>query len=305
MAQQDRSRRYHLYLNRNGMKRTILVFIAVWTFAGICTAEVLDAPKIQNRAWSKEGPNGNVLNRKPINYAYLREADVFWAKRCWRTIDMREKINLPLYYPLLPARDRKSLMWVIWDELVTKSGNDLKIFTSEDFTYPMTVQEVKGLVEKVKEEEGPPDSITGQPTIIRDTGRFDQVVREITKLKLTEDWFFDKQRSVMDVRILGIAPTIPVKSSAGESIGDKEIWIYFPIARNVFARYECFNRQNDAERCSYDDVFWKRFFGSFVYKEENVYDRSIDTYVKGLDALIEAEKIKQDIFKMEHDLWEY
>ena len=36
--------------------------------------------------------------------------------------------------------------------------------------------------------------------------------------------------------------------------------IYFPEARYVFANYDVFNRQNDAERRTFEDIFWKRMF---------------------------------------------
>jgi hypothetical protein len=66
-----------------------------------------------------------------------------------------------------------------------------------------------------------------------------------------------------------------------------------------------FNRSNDVERRTYEDIFWKRQFGSFITKESNVYNRSISMYKKGLDALLEAEAIKTQITNMEHDLWSY
>ena len=46
-------------------------------------------------------------------------------------------------------------------------------------------------------------------------------------------------------------------------------------------------------------------FSSTITKEANVMDRKINEYMVGLDALLEAERIKTEIFNMEHDLWEY
>ena len=34
-------------------------------------------------------------------------------------------------------------------------------------------------------------------------------------------------------------------------------------------------------------------------------DRKLNEYMVGLDALLEAESIKAEIFNFEHDLWEY
>ena len=83
-------------------------------------------------------------------------------------------------------------------------------------------------------------------------------------------------------------------------------WVYFPEARKVLINAEVFNSaKNDAERRTYDDVFWKRMFGSTIVKESAVMDRNVNEYMVGLDALLEAERIKEEIFNIEHDLWEY
>ena len=69
---------------------------------------------------------------------------------------------------------------------------------------------------------------------------------------------------------------------------------------------EVFNLvKNNAERRTYDDIFWKRMFGSTIVKEANVMDRKINEFMVGLDGLLEAERIKAEIFNIEHDLWEY
>jgi hypothetical protein len=36
-----------------------------------------------------------------------------------------------------------------------------------------------------------------------------------------------------------------------------------------------------------------------------VYDRKIADYARGVDGLLEAERIKDDLFTLEHDLWHY
>jgi len=82
--------------------------------------------------------------------------------------------------------------------------------------------------------------------------------------------------------------------------------VYFPSIRPLLANHEVFNATNDAERRTFDDIFFKRMFSSYIFQETNVYDnRLINQYALGLDAILESEKIKEDIFRLEHDLWEY
>ena len=295
------------------MKISKIVLTGVFTFF-FCSlfAQVIQPTGIVNRAWVKNenGVTGNVSNRKPIPYAHLREADVFFAKRVWRCIDLKEKINLPLYYPADPdsVRDRLSLTMVLWNAVVVTK--ELKGYTDEDMKIEQTPADIinsNAKTDTLRNQFNPRTGDNDSTVVVHEQFK----AKNAMKYWLVEDWFFDKQRSVMDVRIIAMSPIVTkfiIDPNTGESV-EKGLgslfWVYFPAAREVLARYECFNRFNDAERRSYDDVFWKRMFGSYVIKEENVYDRSIADYTKGLDALLESERVKDELFIKEHDLWEY
>jgi len=286
------------------MKNYFLMLFSIISFSTIQSQSVLDEkqPKYPTTPWTKE----NVTNKKPIPYTNLREADVMWSKRIWRVIDLREKINHPLYYPETPIADRKSLFDVIKDKALkgelTTFGNPLM---DDEFRYDLTVTEFNQLIYTI-------DSIDVQDPNDPDTYIRKADIKEITsadvwKYWVKEDWFFDKQKSVMEVRIIGICPVIEKKDQNGNGLGaDKPLfWIYFPETRPILANSEVYMRKNDAQRLSLDDLFWKRMFSSFVRKESNVYDRIIFDYKQGLDVLLEAEKIKNDIFIYEHDLWHF
>lgn len=129
---------------------------------------------------------------------------------------------------------------------------------------------------------------------------------DVKRFRIKEDWYFDKQRSMFEVRILGICPVRDNYDENGNFRAFEPLfWIYFPEARPVFARAEVFNRFNNAARMTYDDLFWKRMFNSYIYKEENVYDRKISEYATGIDAMLESERIKESLFDFEQQLWEY
>lgn len=130
--------------------------------------------------------------------------------------------------------------------------------------------------------------------------------KDIVQYRLKEDWFFDKERSVMDVRILGICPVIYEYDNNGNNTGLRELfWLYFPQCRFVFNNYLHNNPDNDAQWLSCDDLFWKRRFSSTIYKQSNVFDRKIESYRSGVEALMESEKIHDEIRNVEHDLWNY
>jgi gliding motility associated protien GldN len=244
----------------------------------------------------------HIQNRKPIPYTPIREADVMWKRRVWRIIDLREKINLPLYYPIgNDVNGLRSLTNVLY-KAVTEEVS-LRVYSAnvDDFSIEVTPGDIKKLTEKSYEKMVPSMMDPSVDTVMTITESFSP--NRVKKLLLKEEWFFDRQRSVLDVRILGISL---LYEQEDKEKGDQPLfWVYFPEARNTLAKYDVFNRKNPTERRSFDDIFWKRQFSSYIIKEENVYDRSINEYKKGLDALLESNRIKEEIVLFEHDLWEF
>lgn len=247
--------------------------------------------------------------RRVIPYPYLREADVMWSKKVWRHIDLNEKMNSPLRYPKAnETKDRKNFISMVMDAV--KEGSLTAYRTDDDeFTYPMTGNEF----EKVGGADSMHVTVTDpEPPYME----HDSVVfrpfnpDDVVMLRLKEEWFFDKQRSVMDVRIIGICPLTLARDQEGNLVegGQKKplFWIYYPEARRIFVNAEVFNRFNTSQRLTYEDIFMKRMFNSYIMKEDNVYNRRIEDYrTNPMDALLESERIKQDMINFEHDLWEY
>ncbi|MEK6615689.1 MAG: gliding motility protein GldN, partial [Bacteroidota bacterium] len=111
-----------------------------------------------------------------------------------------------------------------------------------------------------------------------------------------------------DVRIIAIAPVIENNQPDIGKFGYRPLfWLYYPACRNYFAQFYCYNPSNDAEWRTFDEIFHKRMFNSYVFMESNVYNRPITAYLsgQGMDQLLEAERIKNVIFDMEHDMWQY
>ncbi len=279
------------------------LLISLFTLSLIITiniksqSQILDSPP-------QDGlfPDMGMIDKKPVPYPPLRKADIMWSKRIWRVIDMREKINQPFYYPLDPHNGWRSFMQIIMDALKEGSITAYDISGTDEFLVPLTYQAV------ITRQIDTLHTILNRPYPPYD--EYDTVIysefdpSKVMRLRIKEDWYFDKQRSQLLVRILGICPVM-MKDREGIEIPQPLFWIYFPEARPILAKAEMFNRFNSAERRTYDEIFWKRMFGSYVYKEQNVYDRKISQYATGMDALLEAERIKKELFEFEHDLWEF
>lgn len=304
----------------------------------------------------------HVPTKKVVPYEFIREADVAWAKRVWRVIDLREKFNHPLYYPLDDIREgntagstvwlRNPTRWSLWTiiryhiltgDLTLYSDTDPDWFQWQDgdlFKYPITqdkygtpgltganaltdpifmdylknngyfgVTDRSGGLVAIESIQYPgDDSLDADGNVVYYEREYKWFLsQDIIQYQLKEDWFFDKERSVLDVRIIGIAPVCyRIDEATGNVIGLQNLfWLYFPECRYVFQNFFVQNKDNDAQRMSFDDLFWKRMFQSYVVKSSNLYDREIDSYKAGVDALLEAERIKEEIFTFEHDLWNF
>ncbi len=246
----------------------------------------------------------NAVNRRFIPYTHLREADVAWEKRTWRRIDMREKVNQVLYYPTEIVVSRISFL-----QLMTKYilSGQIIAFSDEEFNVPFEKSVIRDkMVIKEDSTEQEQFDKDGNSFFLKVAGAVDStwMYQNFSTIDVKEDWFFDKQKSVLEVRIIGLGINATLKGK--EDLGPvNQFWVYFPACRPFFAKHEVYNTKNDSERRTFEDIFWKRQFTSTVYKETNVYDRNIDGYSKGLDALLESDRIKMDIFKWEHDLWHF
>jgi len=260
------------------------------------SAQVLEGPAAQEPFVRETS-----ANLEPVPYPSLREADVFWGKTIWRTIDLREKANHPLYYPTYPMNGRVNLITLLMDGL---KENMIRAFDSDQLSAQKNFQEIMSTLSSsdsvtLYREYPPYDPF--DTVLVKD---FDP--SDVLMFRLKEFWFFDKQRSVLECRIMAMCPVTVEYDDQGEFKGFKPLfWVSFPEVRFLFAKSEVFNRQSDVERRTFDDMFFKRMFSSYIYKESNVYDRYINEYAIALDALLEADRIKEEIFIKEHDLWEY
>ena len=243
--------------------------------------------------------------KKAFEFPYVREADVVWAHRVWRVIDFKEKINQVFYYPTVPDQGRKNLFTILDEAL---SEGRIRGFDDDMFSKEVNWVEKKaslGGFEVIPKYEV---DIDGNEIETFDSLPRELATEDVTMLRIKEDWFIDKNRSVEDVRIIGFALIYMQQKGEDEPPQPTPLaWIRYndPEVRELLANAEVYNMDNDRARRSYDDIFRKRIFSSYVIRESNDFNRRIDEYATGIDALMESQRIEDYLFEMEEDMWEY
>jgi gliding motility associated protien GldN len=245
----------------------------------------------------------NILSAKVTPYPNLRESDVAYAKRVWREIDTRDKMNQYLSSPKMRLIDVLMDAIAAGELTAYDATPDPKNDPNGDgFSKPLKAGEARNkMADSVVVDKF--DKNGDKVGSALRAGEFNP--DSVVKFRIKEDWIFDRQRSIFEPRIVGIAPMIKLKVGGVEGDYQPAFWIYFPDARQILATKEAVNRSSDATGLSFDDVFMKRIFASYIVKVSNDKDERIKDYAQGIDKLYEAEKVKKQLMDWELNLWSY
>lgn len=238
-----------------------------------------------------------VADHAVLPYQPIREADILWEKRIWRVVDVREKMNLPFAAPQSP------LFKILADAAL---AGELSVYSTEDdkFSKRLTPEGVRALLFK-RDTIVVPDleTYSDEVRVVENETNWEDVKR----FRLKESWFFDAKTSTLRHRILGIAPIIDVKDEEGNFRYEMPLfWVHYPSSRPLLAHHKAITHgENWSATTTWEDIFEKRYFASFITKENNVQDLRLQDKYTGVELLLESEKIKNELFRREHDLWSW
>jgi len=251
----------------------------------------------------------NFINeRTPLQYEHLRWDDALYSEKVWRELDLREKMNQSFRYNA--EDDNGSQMFI--DMLLKAVRRDSVLAFSDDrFTQPITRSELLSLT-----SGGAPDTtavydmndLTKINKFVVTQKSFDP--KSVNKLRIMEEWIFDREASRLFVRILGVAPLkteyLPNGQERGQSV---MFWVYYPDLRPMLAKHEVYNGKNMGNgRMTWEELFESRMFSSYVVKStlDNPSNKTIKQMIKDpILQLLEGDNIKDRIFNYEQDLWSY
>ena len=299
-------------MNKNYILSFIMMFLLLSEAIG--QSNLLNA-KLPSDIGKKTAQQNAVDYDKPLEYGYIDDRDIVWSKAVWEYVDLNERINLPMYYPVDTTNvttDRRSL----FDTLLRgiRSGEITEVYDDSYFTAKLTKAEINSKLYRVDTTEAGIDELNAGNTNIEEyIDRITLTSQDIEGYKFKGLWYFDKRQGELKYRMLALAPIAPdVQIMGREDLDIDEqlplFWVWFPDARNVLHEMKVFNEKNSAYPISFDHLLNARRFSSIIYREENIYgDRDVNQYVKGnsLFQVIESNKIKDNIRNKELDMWNY
>jgi gliding motility associated protien GldN len=256
---------------------------------------------------------------EPVPYPEIRREDAIVTMRVWREIDFRDKGNRILTSP------KVNLLGVIYNAI---SNGELELFGIDDESFerdPVSAERPQGSDKSMADTL----FLGVNPNTNELNGANNEFFAQAFKgIRIKEDWVFDVRRGVFEPRIVGIAPVrldtrqpldsdgSPILGADGQplqaTVTEQPVgWIYFEDLRPLLANTKIANDGNDNSGLTFDDIFLRRLFFSYITKESNAADLRIqDIEINGrkltdIEKLQESERIKQKMADFEQGLWEY
>ncbi|MBT8310274.1 MAG: gliding motility protein GldN [Flavobacteriaceae bacterium] len=284
------------------------LFIATSTFA---QANILNAKK-PDQIGVKSDEHKKLDNDKPLEYGYVDDRDILWSKMTWEVVDLDERVNFSLYYPIDTnniGSNRRSLFDVLMNNI--QKGEIENIYDDSYFKTKRTLKDIEAAMSLIDTTElGIEQLNAGEQLSAEYINRRDITAADISEYHIKGLWYFDKRQGELKYRLLGIAPVAPDVNFIDSDEPDmvELFWVWFPDARGVLHEAKAFNNNNSSMPSSFDHLLNSRRFNGLIYREENVYgDRQVKEYISenSLMQLLESDRIKERIRDFEQDMWSY
>src|SRR5690606_12093570 len=272
----------------------------------------------------KTAAQDSLDNDKPLPYGYVGDRDILFGKKVWEVIDLNERVNFPMYFPVEDnlGDDRKSLFSVLITAI--KDSTLTEVYDDSYFRLKKTPEDIQTVfffkelndygIEIMNQNPGVSEADLKTQGILTDEhySTSELTGADVSQYKIVGYWYFDKRQGEMKYRVLGICPMAVdalTKLRQGSEAEPIELfWVYFPAAREILHNSKAFNERNSSMPITFDHLLNSRRFNGTIVKVENVYgDRLIEDYMKdnAQMQLLESDRLKENIRNFEQDMWNY
>lgn len=247
-----------------------------------------------------------------------RADDIVWSRIVYRVIDMREKQNYQLYFPVRPNDEYKSLFRLMLEAIADgvpvykRNPREIK---------PSFADSVKLSGAELSKAFAYNDNMdynllqinpVSQQVVIENT-QYRNYVKNQIKFLIQEIVFFDKHTSRMYSKIMAIAPlyalhpdNVDSKESMAYFRGSVLCWFAFDELRPYLAKQNVISNGNETQRLTYDEFFAQKLYASYLLGDSNMFNRMLLEYVVDpVKIRKEQNRIETELLNFEQDIWEY
>ena len=237
--------------------KNILTLSFMWIVSSTTFAQVniLNA-KVPSEIGEKTAAQQESDNDVPLPYGYVDDRDIMWSTTTWELVDLEERANFPLLFPIDTMEigaDRRSLYDVLLRAMKEKRLTET--YVDSYFTEKRTYDDLKYSLSKADTLDAGYEILNqGLPLPPEYIVRTDLTSRDIVQYRIKGLWYFDKRQGELKYRLLGIAPVAPDVSVLGTDDAQSNLvelfWVWYPAARNILHKARVFNQLNSANRVS-------------------------------------------------------
>ena len=302
------------------MKKYCIVSLLIITilFPGLTSAQEKQIPFFDRKGDVKIQTTQMDALSDTITNLNHRWDDIVWSRKVYRIIDMRDKQNYQLYFPMRANDQYKSLFRTMLDAIckgipvyrrnareIVPSFNDSARLEGDElskaFAYDNNMD--NNLIQI--------NPITKQAKIVGD--QYYNYVKNQYKYLIQEIIFFDKHTSRMYSKVIAIAPIYALHPDNSQSKNPMKFfqesvlcWFAFDELRPYLARQYVIPNGNETARLTYDEYFAQKLYSSFILGDSNMFNRMLLESELTYERIHkEQNRIETELLNFEEDLWEY
>ncbi|WP_304037825.1 gliding motility protein GldN [Mesonia mobilis] len=296
-------------------KSCLLAFVLFSALSSYAQLNILNATKPEEIGKKSEAAIQADNDDQPLPYGYVGERDILWAKTTWEEIDLNQRVNFPLLYPVDDLGEGRRPLFDLLVEAVTKDS--IAAYRDSYFKQKMSVEDINlNLEARDLSEAGLAAQNAGEEVQDWMYNRAKADAAAVQAYRVRGYWYFDKRQGELKYRLLAIAPMVYSAQNLLQQQENPDIeveavelfWVFYPEVREILHDNYVFNGKNSANPITFDHLLNSRRFDATIYKEDNVQgDREVDDYIgdNSLMQLLESNRIKETIRNFESDMWNY
>ncbi len=285
------------------MKRLFLILMAVGLSAAVSAQPAKRRATTSNAAAQRGEAKTQQTDRASLMFPVKQDMpeDVVWKRDIYRTLNLMEDANSPLYYPVEPRGRQVNLFTYLFHLILTGRVNayTYKLDGVESFDKKDRM-EVRDLLDRYSiyyEEKDGKLSVENN----------DIPSAEVTRYYIKESVYVDQRTGTFSTRVTAFCPVLMrgADDFGGEATPYPLFWVNYDEVSSWLARLPIMaSNLNNVTNMTADDYFAMNRYDGKIYKTNNMQGRALANYCPTDSAMkMEQKRIEKEMVDFELHIW--